>query len=112
MASEQIYSDQFCKSATGLRRFPSHRKARFTRQQGPTAAQKPFGLEHRLLQLRLRQQLFEQGVLLLRLGQTPGLLGLHAAVLLPPSVVGRLRHLKDAADVGDGLALGDQLLGF
>jgi len=26
-------------------------------------------------------------------------------------VVGRLRHLDDAADVDDGLALGDQLLG-
>jgi len=31
--------------------------------------------------------------------------------LLPPAVVGRLRHLDDAADVDDGLALGDQLLG-
>ena len=68
-------------------------------------------LEHRLLQLRLRQKLFEPGVLLLQLGQSPGLLGLHAAVLLAPAVIGGLRHLDDAADVGDGLALGDQLLG-
>ena len=68
-------------------------------------------LEHRLLQLRFCQKLFEPGVLLLQLGQPPGLLGLHTPVLLPPAVVGRLRHLDDAADVGDGLALGDQLLG-
>jgi hypothetical protein len=31
--------------------------------------------------------------------------------LLPPAVVVRLRHLNHAADVGDGLGLGDQLLG-
>jgi len=31
--------------------------------------------------------------------------------LLPPTVVGRLRHLDHSADVGDGLALGDELLG-
>jgi hypothetical protein len=36
---------------------------------------------------------------------------LHPPVLLSPAVVSRLRHLDDAADVGDGLALGDQLLG-
>jgi len=44
------------------------------------------------------------------MGQPPGLLGLHAAVLLPPAVVGRLRHLDDTSDLDDGLALGDQLL--
>jgi len=32
-------------------------------------------------------------------------------VLLPPAVVGRLRHFDDTADLDDGLALGDQLLG-
>ena len=68
-------------------------------------------LEHRLLQLGLRQQFLEPGVLLLQLGQAPGLLGLHAPVLLPPAVVRRLRHLDHAADLDDGLALGDQLLG-
>jgi hypothetical protein len=30
---------------------------------------------------------------------------------LSPAVVGRLRHIDHAADVSDGLALGDQLLG-
>jgi len=68
-------------------------------------------LEHGLLQLGLCQKLFQPGVLLLQLGQPPGLLGLHPAVLLPPAVIRRLRHLDDAADVSDGLALDDQLLG-
>ena len=75
-------------------------------------------LEHRLLQLGLRQQLLllrrslrlEASVLLLQLGQAFGFLGLHAAVLLPPTVIRRLRHLDDAADLDDGLALRDQLL--
>ena len=67
--------------------------------------------KHRLFQLCLRQKLLEPCVLLLQLGQPSGLLGLHPPVLLPPAVVGRLRHLDHAADVGDGLALGDQLLG-
>lgn len=76
-------------------------------------------LEHRLFQLRLRQKLpllqrslrLEPGVLALQLGQSLGLLGLHAAVLLPAAVVRRLCHLDDAANVGDGIALSDQLLG-
>ena len=51
------------------------------------------------------------GVLLLPLSQPFGLLGLHPAVLLPPAVLSRLRHLDDTADLDDGLALGDQLLG-
>ena len=50
-------------------------------------------------------------MLLLQLSQPPGLLGLHSPVLLPPAVIGRLRHLDDAADLRDGLALGDQLFG-
>ena len=44
------------------------------------------------------------------MSQPFGLLGLHAPVLLFPAVVGRLGDLNGAADVGDGLALGDQLL--
>jgi len=68
-------------------------------------------LEHGFFQLCLRQKLFEPRVLLFQLSQPSGLLGLHPSVLLTPAVVGRLRHLDDAADVGDGLALGDQLLG-
>jgi hypothetical protein len=43
-------------------------------------------------------------------GQSPGFLDLHTAVLQSPAVVGGLRHLDDAAGVGDGLALGEQLL--
>lgn len=65
----------------------------------------------RLLKLGLRQKLLEPGVLLLQLSQSSGFLGVHAAVLLPPAVVCRLRHLADTADLDDGLALGDQLFG-
>ena len=85
---------------SGLRSFP---------RQGPTASP-GLRLEHRLLQLGLRQKLLEPGVLLLQLSQSSGFLGLHAAVLLPPTVIRRLRHLDDAADLDDGLDLGDQLL--
>jgi len=67
--------------------------------------------EHGLLQLGFCQKLFETGVVVLQLSQPLGLLGLYPAVLLPPAVVGRLRHNDDTADVGDGLALGNQLLG-
>jgi hypothetical protein len=92
---------------------------RLTAQQDPTASQKPCGLEHRFLQLRFCQKLpllrrslrLEPDVLLLQLRQPPGILSLHAPVLLPPAVIGRLRHFDHAADVGHGLALGDQLLG-
>jgi cobalamin synthase len=45
-----------------------------------------------------------------QLDQALGLLTLRAPVLLLPAVVGRLGHLDGAADVGDVLALGDQLL--
>jgi len=67
--------------------------------------------EHGFLQLRFCEKLFEPGVFLLQLGQPPGLLGLHTSVLLSREVVGLLRHFDDPADVGDGLALDDQLLG-
>jgi len=86
---------------SGLRSFP---------RRDPTASP-GLRLEHRLLQLRFCQQLLEPGVLLVQLNQPSGLLGLHPAVLLPPAVVGRLRHFDDAADLDDSLALGDQLLG-
>jgi hypothetical protein len=68
-------------------------------------------LKHRLLQLCLRQKLFEPGVLLLQLGQLFGLFGLHPAVLLMTAVVCRLRHLNDVADLRDDLALADQRFG-
>jgi hypothetical protein len=48
---------------------------------------------------------------MLQLSQLSFFLGLHAAVVLPPAVVGRLRHLDDEADVDIGLAQGDQMLG-
>ena len=67
-------------------------------------------LEHRLLQLGFCQKPFEAAVLLLQLGEPFGFLGLHAAVELSPAVISGLRHLQCPADVGDALALGDQLL--
>ena len=67
-------------------------------------------LEHGLLQLGFCEKLFEPRFLLFQLSQPSGLLGLHAATLLSPAVVGRLRDLDDATDVGDGLPLGNQLL--
>ena len=98
----------------------SHRQVRFTAQRrsglgrfpppAPTASQKPYGLEHRFFKLCLRQKILEQGAFLLQLGQPLGLLGLHPAVLLLPAVAGRLGHLNGPAGIGDGLALGDQLL--
>lgn len=39
-----------------------------------------------------------------------GRLRLHLAVKLLPAVVGRCRHLLDLADIGDGLALIEELL--
>ncbi len=67
-------------------------------------------LEHRLLQLGFCQKLFQPGVLLLQLSQPFGFLSLNAPVLLFPAVVGRLGYLNRPADVGDSLALSDQLL--
>lgn len=55
-------------------------------------------------------KLLEQGFLPLHLGESPGLLGQHAAVLLPPAVAIRMPHLDQGADVGVVFALGDQLL--
>lgn len=61
-------------------------------------------LEHRFLQLGFYQKLFAAGILFVQLGQAPGLLGLHATVLLLPAVIGRRqqyggmqaeRHFRD-----------------
>jgi len=67
-------------------------------------------LKHRLFELSLCQKLLEAGVHLLQLSEPFGFLSLYAAVLLFPAVPGRLGDLNGAADVGNGLALGDQLL--
>ncbi len=45
------------------------------------------------------------------MGQAPGFLGLQPAVLLSRDVIRRLRQLDETADLDDGLALGDHLLG-
>ena len=54
--------------------------------------------------------LLETTVLLIQLGQSLGLLGLHAAVEPTLSVIVGLRHLQGSADVSDGLPLGEKLL--
>lgn len=58
----------------------------------------------------LDQKPFEPVAFHLQLGQPFGLLGLHAALQLPPAVVGRLNDLKRTADINDGLALSKQLV--
>ena len=68
-------------------------------------------LEHGLLQFGFRQKFLEPSVHLLQLGQPLGFLGLHAALQLAPAGVGVLWVLQGSRDVGNGLALGDQLLG-
>jgi hypothetical protein len=65
--------------------------------------------ELRLFQLGFRQKLFEAGVFLLHLSEPLVLFCLHAAIELAPAVVGGLSDLQDAVDIGNGLALGDQL---
>ena len=104
--------DDLASMALGAAMLPHHPADKALRsfpRRDPTASP-GLRLEHQLLQLRFCQKPFEPGVLLCQLSHPPGFLGLHAAVLLPPAVVGRLRHLDDATDLDDGLALGDQLL--
>jgi len=67
-------------------------------------------LEHRFLELGLRQKLFEARVLLLQLVQPLCFLRLHAALQLPPAVVGRLSDLQGTAYISNDLALRQQLL--
>tara|TARA_Y100001933_G_scaffold152138_1_gene150602 strand:+ start:4350 stop:4559 length:210 start_codon:yes stop_codon:yes gene_type:complete len=50
------------------------------------------------------------GVFLLQVHQKLVLLSLYAAVLVLPTVIGRLGELNGMANVGDCLALGDQKL--
>src|SRR3989304_2452761 len=70
----------------------------------------PFSLQ-RFLQDLLGQglfghQLLEPYVLDLQLFESLGLVGLHAPVLVPPAVEGRLRNLQLLANLSDTLALG------
>lgn len=62
------------------------------------------------LQLSLSQMLLEATVLLIQLGQSLDLLGLHAAVEPTLSVIGGLRNLQGSAGVSDVLPLGEKLL--
>jgi hypothetical protein len=64
------------RRCSGLRSFPSHHKLRLTAQIAPTASP-GMRLEHGFINLGLCQKLFEPGVLLLKLSQPSGLLGLY-----------------------------------
>ncbi len=73
--------------------------------EDPTASRKRFGLKHRLLQLFFCQKLFQPGVLLVQLGQSPGPFGKFSPILLVRSVDGLLRHFDHASDIGGDLSL-------
>ena len=58
----------------------------------------------------LRNKILETGIFLIPLGKPLGILSLHADLLLTPARVSLQSHLNDSAEVGNSLALGDQLL--
>jgi hypothetical protein len=69
-------------------------------------------LEHLLVQGQLGDQALEPGVLGLQVLEPLGLVGLQAAVLVPPAVEGLLADAEALADLGDGQALGQVGLGL
>ena len=62
------------------------------------------------MELSIGQQSLEAGVLQLVFLQALGLCCLNAAVELMPAVVGRCRHLQGSAEIGNVLALVEELL--
>jgi hypothetical protein len=58
---------------------------------------------------RVSRQSVSAPINLIDTGQL-GLFCLHAAVELAPAVVGGLGDLQDAAEIGNALAIGDQLI--
>ncbi len=95
-----------CRTQTALRRRSGLRS--FPRLT-PTA---PPGLrlEHRFIELSISQKALEAGVFLLQFLEAFGLGGLHPTVELLPAVISRGRHLQGTADIGNALALIEQLL--
>ena len=67
-------------------------------------------LEHRFVQLCIRKKALEADILLLQLLEAFGLGCFHPSVQLLPAVIGRGRHLLGTTDIGDALALAEQLL--
>ena len=67
-------------------------------------------LEHRFVQLCIRKKALEADILLLQLLEAFGLGCFHPSVQLLPVVIGRGRHLQSTTDIGDALALVEQLL--
>src|SRR5262249_10700512 len=69
-------------------------------------------LEHPLVQGQLGDEALQPGVLGLQLLKPLGLVGLEAAVLVPPPVQGLLAHAEALADLGEAQALGQVGLGL
>ncbi len=67
-------------------------------------------LQHRLVERSIGEQSFQAGVFLFQLLEALGIAGLHRAIELLPAVVRRCPYLQGSADVGDGLALVEELL--
>ena len=68
-------------------------------------------VEDRLLEFVRRERVCRAGVAAVALPeQFLGVVGLEAAVLIPPPAVGVIADPERPDDVGNGLALGDQLL--
>ena len=66
---------------------------------------------HCLIQFSICQKALDAGVLLLQQSQSRGFVDLLTALLLLPAVAGRLGHIDGTANVGEGLAIGEQLFG-
>src|SRR6516162_8661671 len=60
--------------------------------------------ENRLIELRFGEQLLEAAILFFQLSESLCLLGLHAAVLVPPAMEGLLADFQRLADLAQRLA--------
>ena len=67
-------------------------------------------LQHVDVQGLVRHDALQARVLLLELFEALGVVGLHAAILIPPAVPGRLGDLELPADLGHVVTLVEQLL--
>ena len=66
-------------------------------------------LEHRFVQLCIRKKALEAVILLLQLLEAFGLGCFHPSLQLLQAVISRGRHLQGKTDIGDALALVEQL---
>ena len=86
------------------------------RPPGVAGSGSPFSLgdllQHRLIELRLREELLQPAVLTLKLLELLRVVGLHATELVPPPVIRLRRHLEMAGDFVDVFALGEEPVGL